>query len=88
MDPHTWPRKSRTTSTNVHSAACEDTICPEDLPRAMNDREEWRERVRDIRAASAIDDDDDILIIYNLIVSNNYFFLITHFFPNFYGFYN
>ena len=32
---------------------CEDTgCCPEDLPRAMNDREEWRERVRDIRAAS------------------------------------
>ena len=25
-----------------------------DLPRAMNDREEWRERVRDIRAASTI----------------------------------
>ena len=34
---------------------CEDTwCCPEDLPRAMNDREEWRERVRDIRATSAI----------------------------------
>ena len=32
---------------------CEDTECyPEDLPRAMNDREEWRERVRDIRATS------------------------------------
>ena len=31
----------------------EDTgCCPEDLPRAMNDREEWRERVRDIRATS------------------------------------
>ena len=30
---------------------CEDTwCCPEDLPRAMNDREEWRESVRDIRA--------------------------------------
>ena len=29
---------------------CEDTgYCPEDLPRAMNDREEWRERVMDIR---------------------------------------
>ena len=28
--------------------------CPEDLPRAMNDREEWRERARDIRATSAI----------------------------------
>ena len=34
---------------------CEDTgCCPEDLPRATNDREEWRERVRDIRATSAI----------------------------------
>ena len=33
---------------------CEDTgCCPEDLPRAMNDKEEWRERVRDIRATSA-----------------------------------
>ena len=34
---------------------CEDTgCCPEDLPRAMNDREEWRERVRYIRATSTI----------------------------------
>ncbi len=34
---------------------CENTgSCPEDLPRTMNDREEWRERVRDIRATSAI----------------------------------
>ena len=30
---------------------CEDTGCsPEDLLEAMNDRERWRERVRDIRA--------------------------------------
>ena len=30
---------------------CDDAGCsPEDLPEAMNDREEWRERVRDIRA--------------------------------------
>ena len=30
---------------------CEDTGCsPEDLPEAMNDREKWRERVRNIRA--------------------------------------
>ena len=29
----------------------EDTGCiPEDLPETMNDREKWRERVRDIRA--------------------------------------
>ena len=33
---------------------CENTGCsPEDLPEAMNDREEWRERVRDIRAGGA-----------------------------------
>ena len=33
---------------------CEDTgCCPEDLSRAINDREEWRERVRDIRATNA-----------------------------------
>ena len=32
---------------------CEDTGCsPEDLPEAMNDREKWRERVRDIRTGS------------------------------------
>ena len=37
---------------------CENTASsPEDLPEAMNDREEWRERVRDIRQ-----DDDDIFI--------------------------
>ena len=31
---------------------CEDTGCsPEDLPKAMNDREKWRKRVRDIRAS-------------------------------------
>ena len=29
---------------------CDDTGCnPEDLPKAMNDRETWRERVKDIR---------------------------------------
>ena len=32
---------------------CDDTGCnPEDLPETMNDRETWRERVRDIRASS------------------------------------
>ena len=53
MDPHTWLCKSRTTSTNIIQQLCEDTgCCPEDLPEAMNDREKWRERVRDIRATS------------------------------------
>ena len=33
---------------------CGDTwSCTEDLPRAMNDRDVWRERVRDIRATSS-----------------------------------
>ena len=33
---------------------CEDTGCnPEDLPEAMNDREKWRETVRDIRVGGA-----------------------------------
>ena len=33
---------------------CEDTGCsPEDLSEALNDREKWRERVRDIRAGGA-----------------------------------
>ena len=32
---------------------CEDTgCCPEDQPESMNNREKWRERVRDIRAIS------------------------------------
>ena len=32
---------------------CEDTWCsPEDLPEVMNDREEWRERIRDVPAGS------------------------------------
>ena len=31
---------------------CKDTGCsPKDLPKAMNDREKWRERIRDIRAS-------------------------------------
>ena len=36
--------------TNIQQL-CEETGCsPEDLPEAMKDREEWRERVRDICA--------------------------------------
>ena len=31
---------------------CEDTgCCPKDLPEVMNDREKWRERVKDIRVS-------------------------------------
>ncbi len=58
---------------------CDDMGCnPEDLPEAMNDRETWRERVRDIRARHDNDDDDDDddgLTIYHLFASSNSNFL-------------
>ena len=46
------PTYSRQKQDNqLEQQLCEDTGCsPEDLPEAMNDREKWRERVRDIRA--------------------------------------
>ena len=51
---HGRARAGRPTRTYIQQL-CEDTgCCLEDLPREMNDREEWRERVRDIRATSAI----------------------------------
>ena len=49
---HGWAKAGRPTQTYIQQL-CEDTVCcPEDLPEAMNDREKWRERVRDIRATS------------------------------------
>ena len=39
---------------------CDDTGCnPEDLPKAMNDREMWRERGSEISVLAARHDDDD-----------------------------
>ena len=41
-------KSGRPARTNIQQL-CEDTGCsPEDLPEAMNDREKWREKVRDI----------------------------------------
>ena len=46
-----WAKAGRPARTHIQQL-CEDTGCsPEDLPEAMNDMEEWRERVRDIRAS-------------------------------------
>ena len=46
-----WAKAGRPARTYIQQL-CEDTGCnPEDLPEAMNDREKWRERVRDIRAS-------------------------------------
>ena len=42
---------------------CDDTGCnPEDLPKAMNDRETWRERESGISVLAARHDDNDIHI--------------------------
>ena len=44
--------KARRPARTYIQQLCEDTgCCPEDLPEAMDDREKWRERVRDIRAS-------------------------------------
>ena len=43
--------KARQPARTYIQQLCEDTECtPEDLPEVMNDRERWRERVKDIRA--------------------------------------
>ena len=45
-----WAKAGRPARTYIQQL-CEDTGCnPEDLPEAMNDRETWQERVRDIHA--------------------------------------
>ena len=47
-----WTKAGQPARTYIQQL-CEDTGCSsEDLPEAMNDREKWRERVRDIHAAS------------------------------------
>ena len=53
---------------------CEDTGCgSEDLPEAMNDREKWRERVRDIRASGVI-----LSYAYTSIYTHAYICRIVH----------
>ncbi len=48
-----FPAKAGRPARTYIQQLCEDTGCsPEDRPEAMNDREKWRERVRDIRATS------------------------------------
>ena len=52
MDPTYGQAKAGQPAWTYKWQLCEDTGCSfEDLPKAMNDREKWRERVRDIRAS-------------------------------------
>ena len=47
--------KARRPARTYKQLLCEDTECsPEDLPGAINNREEWRERDRDICAGGTI----------------------------------
>ena len=50
---HGRAKAGRPARTYIQQLSEDTGCCPEDLPRAMNDREEWRERVRDIRATCA-----------------------------------
>ena len=51
---HGRAKAGRPARTYIQQLSEDTGCCPEDLPRAMNDGEEWRERARDIRATSAI----------------------------------
>ena len=49
---HGRAKAGRPARTYIQQLCVDTGCCPEDLPEAMNDREKWRERVRDIRATS------------------------------------
>ena len=50
--PHMAEQKQDDQLEHFLQQLCDDTGCnPEDRPKAMNDRETWRERFRDIRAS-------------------------------------
>ena len=53
MDPIYGRAKSGPPTRTCIQQLCEDTGCsPENMTEVINDREKWRERVRDIRASS------------------------------------
>ena len=52
MDPTYGRAKAGQPAQTYIQQLCEDMgYSPEDLPEAMNDREKWRERVKDIHAS-------------------------------------
>ena len=58
---------------------CEDTGCgPEDLPEVMNDREKWREKVRDIHASSTTMMMIDEGKIFFLLEAHNLSLVVSH----------
>ena len=73
MDPTFGRAKAGRPARTYIQQLREDTGCsPEDQPEAMNDREKWRERVRDIRdfiQRHGYDDDDDDATFCNSCLS-------------------
>ena len=49
---HGRAKAGRPARTYIQQLSEDTGCCPEDLPRAMKDREKWRERAKDIRATS------------------------------------
>ena len=50
---HGRAKAGRPARTYIHNLCADKGCSPEDLPKAMDDREVWRERVMNIRADSA-----------------------------------
>ena len=50
---HSRAKARRPARTYIQQLCVDTGYSPEDLPEVMNNREEWRERVRDIRAGGA-----------------------------------
>ena len=56
---HGRAKTGRPARTYIQQLCADTRCCPEDLLKAMDDREVWRERVRNIRVLIAWNDDDD-----------------------------
>ena len=66
---HGHARAGRLARTHIQQLCEETGGSPDDLPKAMKDREQWRERVRDNRAARH-DDDEFHISFFSSLLSN------------------
>ena len=56
---HGQAKVGQLTRTDIQQLCADKGCSLEDLPGAMDDRDRWQERVREIHASSTLDDDDD-----------------------------
>ena len=79
MDPAYGQAKAGRPAQTYIQQLCEDTGCSsEDLPEAMNDREKWRERDRDIRASGTTWWDVCVVYLCMFVFFFFFFFFIIH----------